>query len=238
MAIRLTIPFITIERNTMPNTLLSNDAQVRDNGMGLLATTITGHADKWFFLASASVARARRAESCLLTPQCGDTVLVCQGVNVGVTSVPYILAVLSRPHSSSGVLSLPGGADICAEDGKLSVHASEIELSGTDAVQVSAPRVAVRAHDADMQFVHLNSAIKELRGVLGSVTTIAQTVNSTVGRLLQKAGNSFRWTENLDETRAGRMRLHVTGRYHLKSGHASMVADGQVKIDGEKIDLG
>ena len=44
--------------------------------------------------------------------------------------------------------------------------------------------------------------------------------------------------ENLDETRAGRVRLQVKDRFHLTSRHASVIAEGQVKIDAEKIDLG
>ena len=71
-----------------------------------------------------------------------------------------------------------------------------------------------------------------------AITMIAQTVQSTVGRLILKARNSFSWIENLHETRAGRMRLQIENRFHLKSKHTTILAEGQVKIDGEKIDLG
>ncbi len=220
--------------NTIPT-----PASALEQSLGLVHATVTGQADKWFFLGGPDVSeRALRAESCLLAPECGDTVLVCKGVTVGVTSVPYILAVLSRAHPSHGVLALPGGAAITAGDGKLAFTASKITMEGGQSVSVSAPQVDMKAVEGDMQFVSLRTSIKDLRGVLGSVTTVAQTINSTVGRLLQKATNSFRWTENVDETRAGRMRLQVAERFHLKSKHTSMISEGQVKIDAEKIDLG
>lgn len=226
-------------RKAMLNTSLPSTAAAPANDIGLVSATVTGQADKWIFLDSAEGNdRALRADSCLIAPECGDTVLVCRGVTVGVTSVPYILAVLSRAHSSHGVLALPGGAAITAGDGKLSFTASQISLEGGQSVSVSAPQVEMKAIEGDMQFVNLRTSIKDLRGVLGSVTTVAQSINSTVGRLLQKATNSFRWTENLDETRAGRMRLQVAERFHLKSKHTSMISEGQVRIDAEKIDLG
>ena len=195
--------------------------------LGLRSAVIAGQADKWFFLSSnnaASDERALRAESCLLQPERGDTVLVCSGVAVGVTSVSYILAVLSRTDPQQGALLLPGGASLTADNGNLSIAARRIDLAGQQALKLQAPDLAITAVQADMKF--------------NSLSTIAQTITTTVGRLLQKATDSFRWTQNLDESCAGRMRLQVSERLHIKAKHASMIAEGQVKIDGEKIDLG
>ncbi|MCP6652381.1 DUF3540 domain-containing protein, partial [Klebsiella pneumoniae] len=72
---------------------------------------------------------------------------------------------------------------------------------------MSAPQVTVVAVAGDLQFNSLRASILEFRGVLGKVSTVAQSMTSTVGRLVQKATDSFRWTQNLDESRAGRMRL-------------------------------
>ena len=195
--------------------------------LGLRSAVIAGQADKWFFLSSnnaASDERALRAESCLLQPERGDTVLVCSGVAVGVTSVSYILAVLSRTDPQQGALLLPGGASLTADNGNLSIAARRIDLAGQQALNLRAPHLAITAAQADMKF--------------DTLSTIAQNITTTVGRLLQKATDSFRWTQNLDESRAGRMRWQVSERLHIKAKHASVIAQGQVKIDGEKIDLG
>ena len=195
--------------------------------LGLRSAVIAGKADKWFFICSDRAfadERALRAESCLLQPERGDTVLVCGGVAVGVTSVSYILAVLSRTDPQQGALMLPGGVKMTAENGNLSVAAKQIDLSGQQALNLRAPHLAITAAQADMKF--------------DTLSTIAQNITTTVGRLLQKATDSFRWTQNLDESRAGRMRWQVSERLHIKAKHASVIAQGQVKIDGEKIDLG
>lgn len=205
-----------------PHTL---DAQ--QPALELRSAVIAGQADKWFFLSSdhaSSGERALRAESCLLQPESGDTVLVCSGVAVGVTSVSYILAVLSRTDPQQGALMLPGGASLTADNGNLSVAAKNIDLAGEQSLRLQAPQLAITAAQADMTFNTLN--------------TIAQNITTTVGRLLQKARDSFRWTQNLDESRAGRVRMQVAERLHIQAKHASVIAQGQIKIDGEKIDLG
>ena len=227
----------------MSNSSQSSALPQPQTSPGLVSAVVTGQADKWFFLdatpgAAAGADRALRAESCLIQPECGDTVLVCQGVAVGLTSVPYILAVLSRADAQHGVLALPGGARIRADAGALAFVASDIGLEGSRSVSMKAPQLDVTAAQGELKFNRLVSTVGELSASLGSVRTVAQAVTSTVGRLVQKATNSFRWTENLDESRAGRMRLQVAERFHLKSRHASVVAEGQVKIDAEKIDLG
>ena len=116
--------------------------------------------------------------------------------------------------------------------------ARRVELAGEQQLALGAPHLEVNAVTGDMRFHRLSGLMEMLDAKVGALSLVASTLNSTVGRLFQKARDCFRWTENLDETRAGRMRQKVDGRYHLQSEHAAILADGLVKIDGEKIDLG
>jgi hypothetical protein len=222
----------------MPNSPIPLARPGSDAAPGLAYATVTGRADKWFFLEGAApvtIERALRADSCLIEPGCGDTVLVCNG---GATAVSYILAVLVCAERDRSRLVLPGGVELHADHGKLQVDAQQIDLAAHQGVSLQAPKIDMTAIAGDLKFHRLEASAQEFQARLGVVTTIAQSVNSTVGRLIQKAKNSFRWIENLDETRAGRVRMKVDERFHLHAKHATMLADGQVKIDGEKIDLG
>jgi len=224
----------------MKNKLVSITRPGRDPAVGLVYATVTGRADKWFFLsaADATVERALRADSCLIEPDCGDTVLVCNGGAMGSHAVSYILAVLVRADDAGASLILPGGVALNTERGKLQVNAVQLELNARDSVTVQAPHIAMAGVTGKLTFLRLNSSIQEIQACFGAVNTMAQSVTSTIGRLVQKTRDSFRWTENVDETRAGRMRLQVEERFNLKAKHATILADAQVKIDGEKIDLG
>ena len=94
---------------------------------------------------------------------------------------------------------------------------SNANLSGADLTigklcRITAPRVKVVAVSAGIQFNNLRTSFLDLRGVMGNVITVTQSMTSTVGRLVQNAIDSFRWIENLDESRADRMRLQVAER--------------------------
>lgn len=208
-----------------------------DGGMHLYYATVTGCVEQWFFLSAAAtlpMQRVRRADGCLLEPACGDSVLVCGGV--GAPS--YILAVLARANDASAVLRLPGGAAISADAGTLSLSAERLELAAREGLALQSPRFTLAALRGEVVFHTLSANINLLDTRVGKLMLLAQSVHSVVGRLVQKAKNSFRTIENLDQTQAGRVRLQVAERYSVSAKHASVIADGQVKIDGEKIDLG
>jgi hypothetical protein len=207
-----------------------------DATVALVYATVTGRADKWFFLSSPdlSLARALRADSCLIEPESGDTVLVCKGGS----QASYVLAVLARATPAQAMLKLPGDVSLHTAQGQLRVQAEQLELNGRQRVAVVGGQVEVAGVRGDVCFQQLNTSAQQVNARFGAVSSIAQSITSTVDRLVQKARDSFRWTENLEETRAGRVRFQIKDRFHLKARHTTMLAEGQVKIDGEKIDLG
>ncbi|WP_432240474.1 DUF3540 domain-containing protein [Herbaspirillum robiniae] len=220
----------------MQNTLITMSRPGAENAVGLVYATVTGRADKWFFLSSPDMAveRAMRADSCLIEPESGDTVLVCNGGS----QASYVLAVLARATPAQATLKLPGNVQLHTAQGQLQVQADQLELHGRRRVAVVGAQVEVAGVQGEVRFQQLTTSAQQVQARFGAVSTMAQSVTSTVGRLVQKARDSFRWTENLDETRAGRVRMQVKDRFHMKAKHTTMLAEGQVKIDGEKIDLG
>ncbi|EJL88813.1 Protein of unknown function (DUF3540) [Polaromonas sp. CF318] len=222
----------------MQNNLIPMARPGVDPAVTMVYATVTGRVEKWVFLstADASVSRALRADGCLVEPECGDTVLVCGGG--ATTPVAYVLAVLARAEAKTASLILPGGVALCTDQGNLSVDACKVELNASHSVALHAPAIEMAGLTGDMKFHRLTSSVREVQARFGIVNTVAQEVTSAIGRLVQKTRDSFRWTENVDETRAGRMRLQVEERLHVTAKHATVLAEGQVKIDGEKIDLG
>lgn len=212
--------------------------------VGLHYATVTGRAERWFFLNMPGLqqARAQRAESCLIEPECGDTVLVCGAAQGGdaVTALtpPYILAVLIRADSAQASLTLPGNVKLHSADGTLRVDAERFDVQASHSVNLEAPRVALSGLEGEMRFQRFDASIQQIQARLGSVATAAQQVTSTIVRLVQRTRDSFRWTDNLDETRAGRVRVQAQERFQVNAKHASMLVEGHVKIDGSKIDLG
>jgi hypothetical protein len=209
----------------------------------LVHATVAGRAEHWFLFDGAdhadrgeySVSRAVRAQSCLIEPECGDVVLVCCGVP---QTASYIIAVLVRAAPCSASMVLPGGVALETEEGALRVVGRSVALHASERIALQAACVDMDAIRGDVRFSRLNMSVQHVQAALGVVSSVAQQVTSTVGRLIQKARDSVRWVEGLDETRAGRMRVQVDERLRITARNASLLAEKQVKIDGEKIDLG
>lgn len=215
---------------------LAESSDLAESQARMVHATIAGRVGTWFFLSGASPEpeRAQRAASCLIEPERGDKVLVS---HAGDGSA-YILAVLSRVEPDKAELVLPGGVALNAEAGALTVQARKIDLQASEDATIQAPSVTLGGIQGTVRFQRLETAAQTLRAHFGAVHGLAQSVTTVVGRLVQRVGDSLRWIDEVDETRAGRVRMQVQDRFDVEARHASMHAAGQVKIDGEKIDLG
>ncbi|WP_321910604.1 DUF3540 domain-containing protein [Paraburkholderia sp. J11-2] len=208
-----------------------------DQAVSMTYATVTGRAGQWYFLQTADVVstRALRADSCLIDPDCGDRVLVCTG---GSHTASYILAVLSGAVQGAAAIVLPGEVSLHTDDGVLRVEADQIDMHARRRVELDAPEIGMSGLRGEFKFARFDATVQQLQASLGSVRTLAHTMTNTVGRLILRARDSLRWVEDTDETRAGRIRMHVDERFHMSARHATVLAEGQVKIDASKIDLG
>lgn len=226
-------------------TALSGAQSATGISSALGTATVVGQADRWLFLDS-DVSRALRAESCLLQPEVGDLVLVCAGLpavstasaGVAATTVPYVLAVLSRAQSGSSTVTLPGGAAIDTFDGALTLNARHITLEAADSMHTKTRSFNVESMDAKVTFNTAKTRIATLDAGIGRLTLVARSVASTVGRLVQRATESIRWIDTTDELRAGSARWRITGHAHMHTQHTTMQSEEVTRIDGSRIELG
>ena len=207
------------------------------SGVALSYARVQGMAGPWFFLDSPAAGnlRAVRAASCLLAPAVGDHVLLSQGQDEHGS---YILAVLSQAAPGQACLHLPGDAQLGMVEGALQLTAQQLVLNGETGLTVRSPALTLDTAHGRLNAEQLDSRIGRLSASLGRVRTLAESWHSTVGRLVQRARDSFRWTEGVDETRAGRVRLQVDQRLQIEAEHADLKARGQFRVEGQKIDLG
>ena len=204
-------------------------------GAALSCALVTGRSGEWLLLGPpAPVARARRAESCLLDPERGDMVLLCHGQ----PGSAYIIAVLSRPRAADATLTVPARTTLRAAGGELRIEAARIGIDAAEALDLSSPELRASALRGDLSFERLHTCVAEVEARFGVVSTLARRISTTALRMVNKARDSFRWIGGVDETRAGRMRLRVDARLHVEAEHAELKARGRVHIDGEHIDLG
>lgn len=202
----------------------------------LSTATLTGISGDIFLTDHPQLAEARAAASCLLEPAPGDTVLITHA-DTGAPS--YILAILHRSQQpETGCLRLPGGNQLASDPGGVRLQAESLSLNAASKLDLNSAALNVSAVSAGMQVKHWQGWFDTAETHAVNVKFTAKTLSSQVGRLIQRLMESFRKTDGLDETRAGRVRVTVQDHHHVDAGHITHIADGFVKIDGKKIDLG
>lgn len=221
-------------------------------GPRLVTGTVCGRAGAWLFVrGSEGEQRAQVAPSCLLAPEDGDVVLLCLVSDMplaaprdgAVNVLPcrqHVLAVLSRaaPAQAQATLALPGGASLVAQDGGLRIEGREVDIAASAGLRARTPRFTLEAGHGALRFGHAEASAGSFTGVVGEMQLFARNLSAQVGRLVQKVRSSFRTVDELDDLRAGRTRWEVEGHAQLHARQATVLAEGTVKIDGQRIDLG
>lgn len=200
-----------------------------------LEVKIAGIVNDWYlFDHHVGSSRAKVSASCLLTPEVGDEVLVFAGKTNN-----YIMSVLERVNSErSPAIMFPVGAQLHCRSGELGLKAESVSIHGTTALDLNSQRLSVQSTDTKLRSVNFDTWIGKLDARALSIKLVANQVSTVVGRLIERAKQRFQWIEGVQETRAGRIRVTSSDRIQMTSKHTSIRAEGYVKIDGEKIDLG
>jgi hypothetical protein len=198
-------------------------------------TTVTGRADDWFFVQDFSVQRVKRAASCMIEPEVGDLVMLCEAPHEHCN---FILSVLVKSNADAGRLCLPGGVTLQTEGKQLTVQADGIDLRGRETIGLSTVHLDVNAAVATTRVAHLQTWAETIETTADRVTLFAKTLTQQLGRMITRVRESWRKVEGLDETQAARIRVHVEGAHQLDAEHVTVNAEGFVRIDGKTINLG
>jgi hypothetical protein len=164
------------------------------------------------------VCRARRAASCLLTPEIGDTVMVCGPERAAL----YVIAVLERAGDGPCRLALGHDAEICAR-GRLTVASDEL---------------VVRAQRATTLVDRLSSFGREAVASVGRVRLVGNVLESFFDRVSQFAGDSARVVEGVDQVRSTTIDYRAAQSLSLQGSEVIATAKTLVKVDGGQIHIG
>ena len=174
-------------------------------------------------------------------PNTGDQVLVAgESVDKGfiIGLFPSVSAqtqsfILDRDENTGKTtLTVPkGDIDLCAQQGSIHLNAAEEITLSSAKFALDTAKGKINITEATYQGMKLGVSVERTKLFLGKL-------NSTVGRLIEKAKNVYRQVDNLNQLKAGRMRTLVDGSYHLKSERIVEKAEKEVRIDGDKINLG
>lgn len=176
---------------------------------------------------------ARRAKSCLVAPEVGDTVL-CAAHAEGC----HIVAVLDGAFGGATRLSAEGDLHV-EPQGKLSLSSREgVSLTTDRALTIGAADVAVNAERGTATIDELGFFGRLVRADAEKIVVVARELDHVVGRLTQRLKRAFRFVEDMDQTRAGSIDLRADDLASVRGENTVVSARALAKVDGEQIHIG
>lgn len=172
--------------------------------------------------------RPREGRSVIHAP--GDLAFVAEG---------------SLELSAKGAVRVRAGTDVDLEGaGDVRVAAKDLDGADGSSLEMRGGRTALRTRRFGAKVERADAQLDEANLVVGTLRTVARRVKQELGvietraeRVVERAKESWRETEGLSQTRAGRLRLVATGALTAMGETALLKASEGVKIKGEKIYL-
>ncbi len=178
---------------------------------------------------------ARRAASCLLEPNDGDTVLLARTDR----GAYWIFTVLERDASRSAEISVDGDLRLRTARGKIALVAQEgVEIISAATTKIVSSGIDVRSTKMNVVVEGLELVGTYVKAEVGRAKLFAESLDHVLDRFSQKVKRSYRHVEDLDQVQAGSMHHRVEKTLRVHAHDTALTADGLVKIDGKQIHVG
>ena len=117
------------------------------------------------------------------------------------------------------------------------VSDSSVNLSD-QGMLLSSNSIGVKATNGKLEIDHGQLEGKTFRAVLDRSKILVGKIETVAIRIIERAKNVYRHVDELQQTRANRVRTLVEGSYQLNSETSYIKSEKNVNIDGERIHLG
>ncbi len=163
--------------------------------------------------------RAKRAVSCLVAPEPGDEVAVIQ-----TPKGLFVVGIITRPGAQNLRVEAPGEMDITAGQrlGLGSGGRLEMAAGGKFVIMAGGIELISRA----------------LRASLGVVRVGAGRVRMAASEVVSRLKRRLSSVEELERVEAGAIMHEASSVYSASAGTMALEAEGDVRIDGQMVQLG
>lgn len=179
--------------------------------------------------------QCRRAASCLLRPEPGDTVLISGPDRYHV----YLIAVIDQADTSAARIETTGRLVLAAPSGGVQIESGEtIRLQSAKAVEVSSERFALNASEADCKVDQLNYVGSAVRAMTASIHVVGRLCETVMDRLVHISRTAFRMTEQTEQLRCGQLDYEAADLARIHAAQTVVTAQAVVKVDAKQIHMG
>jgi len=198
--------------------------------------TIESIDDKGYQIVDASERyHATRAFSCFVEPIHDDIVMF----SIDAGRQCHILSIIERPGTSDAQLAFPGDVTMSAKHGQLQLHGQQgINISSDKSINQTSEGYSVLAKNALFSIDTISAVGTKLLSRVSNIHTVADTVETVAGTLLQKLKNSIRIIDGVDQKKSHDVINTVENLYSLRSKQTAILAKKDIKMDAERIHMG
>jgi hypothetical protein len=179
--------------------------------------------------------QCRRAASCLLRPELGDTVLIAGPDRYHV----YLIAVIDQADDTTAHIETKGRLTLATPAGGVHIESGEaIRLQSAKAVEVSSERFALTATQADCKVDRLNYVGNAVKAMATSIHVVGRLCETVMDRLVHISRTAFRMTEQTEQVRCGQLDYEATDLARIHATQTVVTAQAVVKVDAKQIHMG
>ena len=178
--------------------------------------------------------KARKAASCLLSPEKQDVVLLAfSGEKV------FILSVLERQNADVSTISLEGDVCMSILDGTFCVSVKEdITFKTTKSLSLSAGHLDLVGRALSAAFENIHMAGSAVEASLSDIKLFSKRMESKIESAVMQFVSRHAKVKELDSIKAGNIRHTAENILSLRSAFSFFKAAKNVKIDGKQIFMG
>lgn len=171
----------------------------------------------------------RRAASCLLRPEPGDTVMVSGPDRYRL----YLIAVVEKADPSASRIEAAGDVTLTAMTGGcVSLESSsELRLHGGRMLNMTASKASCAVTEMDFSAQTTEASVGHLR-------FFGKAIESVVDRMVQMARTALRIVDETDQLRAGHVDHEAKETVRVHGRHTVVTGQDLVKVDSAQIHMG
>jgi hypothetical protein len=170
--------------------------------------------------------RCRRAASCLLRPEVGDTVLLSGPDSHRV----YLIAVLEQADASLSRVDTPGALSIESP--------GDVRLQSGGQLQMKGVQWHLQAANASCRVDDMRYTGQALDATVGRLRLVGRVFESVADRIVQLARSALRVVDETEQVRVGHLDCEAAGTTRLHARHTVLTASELVKVDAAQIHMG
>jgi len=178
---------------------------------------------------------ARRAASCLLAPEPGDTVLISGPDPARV----YLIAVISQADPARGAVELEGEMLLRSRRAGVTVQAADgVRIEGRRSVSVETEALSLRAARAESTVGSLQYVAEEVQGLVGTTRLVGRAYEAVLDSLSYLSRVAFRTASEVEHVRAGTLDYQAEQSARVHAPYTMVTADALVKVDAKQVHMG